>query len=283
MTTRSQPPQERRARLSAEDEKMLRDRASILAVNLRRALSVGGKSPNGGYAPEPVKMNQSDLSKSQSKDTDKDKDKDNRPPQRSTISLLLSADNRKVARAGDTGGAATPQRQSNPDLLTLCRIAEELRTTPAFLLMGPAEWRAILEAARRYAQDTDEELFNQIQVDSLNAIARSAEALARRFGQLQPDAAQSFLDNTLQERQAQGLDMDEQDLAQIRKRANDLTEIAENRRRAVMVNAALATGRDDSQPFTLRVKQESRLLTLIGGLVGCSLIKEKDINHHHEY
>lgn len=35
---------------------------------------------------------------------------------------------------------------ANPDLHTLCRIADELHVPVAFLLMGPTEWRALLKA-----------------------------------------------------------------------------------------------------------------------------------------
>lgn len=36
--------------------------------------------------------------------------------------------------------------EANPDLHTLCRIADELHIPVAFLLMGPREWRTLLKA-----------------------------------------------------------------------------------------------------------------------------------------
>lgn len=41
---------------------------------------------------------------------------------------------------------ACTEGAANPDLRTLCRLADELRIPVAFLLMGPREWRTLLSA-----------------------------------------------------------------------------------------------------------------------------------------
>lgn len=46
----------------------------------------------------------------------------------------------------------TTTYEPNPDLRTLCRIADELRVPVAFLLMGPSQWQALMRAIEDMAQ-----------------------------------------------------------------------------------------------------------------------------------
>lgn len=68
--------------------------------------------------------------------------------------------------------------QSNPDLHTLCRIADELHIPVAFLLMGSREWRTLLNA------------FAQIGSDDFKAAVADQET---RKGLQQPAAALNIL------------------------------------------------------------------------------------------
>lgn len=47
--------------------------------------------------------------------------------------------------------------RANPDLHTLCRIADELHVPVAFLLMGPTEWHTLFKAFKEIDSDEFEE------------------------------------------------------------------------------------------------------------------------------
>ncbi len=102
---------------------LLAARSIILADNLKRALLVAGDN-KVGEADQPAKITQADLA-------------EDCQSSRTTISLLSMG--------------KTDDKQANPDLETLSAVAEALGTSPAFLLMGAAEWRAILAAVQAIA------------------------------------------------------------------------------------------------------------------------------------
>jgi hypothetical protein len=72
----------------------------------------------------------------------------------------------------------TPSQDANPDLRTLCRIADELHIPVAFLLMGPREWRTLLKA------------FGEIESPEIKAAATKQEKLK---GLSEPQAALQIL------------------------------------------------------------------------------------------
>lgn len=87
------------------------------------------------------------------------------------------------------GAAGSQAPECNPDLKTLCAIANALGTSPAMLLMGPRDWNAVLGVASRL------EMIRKGGVSTLadgnpsaEALAEYAIVLAQRFG-LVPEMA----------------------------------------------------------------------------------------------
>ena len=90
--------------------------SQILATNLTNIMNVGGALDQDG---KPKRIRSSELQRATG-------------IARSTLRVLQK-----------DGG-----KDSNPDLRTLCRIADELRIPVAFLLMDPQQWKTLINAVR---------------------------------------------------------------------------------------------------------------------------------------
>lgn len=127
-----------------------------LAENLQAAMEVAGAPGRDG---QPGKLNQSDLAAATG-------------IARSTLSRFM------------TENADKPP---NPDLDTLCRIAEALNIPPFFLLMGKSDWVRMAEAVNAYLQVMDDvELSEAMNNYTQKHKVLAGVELAQRFGMYQP-------------------------------------------------------------------------------------------------
>lgn len=163
--------------------------AQILAMNLTAALQVAGPPDEEG---RPQRLNGSRL-------------------QRDTGIA------RSTLRALKQGSADST---ANPDLRTLCRLADELQIPVAFLLMGPRQWQAMIRA-----------------MGDMQSMLTAADKVAAQSGMAKPQSALQILRTLKVYPLPLPVGESGEDTASYRR---VIEQSNESRRRATLVTAALA-------------------------------------------
>ncbi|PIG25517.1 MULTISPECIES: helix-turn-helix domain-containing protein [Janthinobacterium] len=183
-----------------------------LAENMLAAMDVAGAPGRDG---QPGKLNQSDLAAATG-------------IARSTLSRFVTENTDKPP---------------NPDLDTLCRIAEALNIPPFFLLMGKSDWVKMAEAVKAYLLVMDDvELSEAMNNYTQKHKVLAGIELAQRFDMYQPDENVVAASDRHEEIQA------------------DLARRSERSRRAILSATAVSQ---------LSSREKNRvLLTTIGAIFG---------------